>query len=352
MMIESLFGDSRKELFIRPETFSTFSDTEKENHIEKVFQFYRKNGFPYFPTHRPYRIKKLSQALACRIDEQIDRDNKTIRQSMNGLAFCWSYHPQAFGVKCNTMRTPIEVFESDELFRRLLWKCGSEKMGQGWHDSQLRLTCSIFSGTQRVSNFRPSAAAAIYKIFCHKGDSVYDMSSGYGGRCLGAHMAKMKYFGVDPCTQNFNGVQSMISEFGFDAKIKNIGSEIGGWLNENQIDFSFTSPPYFNCEKYSDEPTQSFLKYPSRELWLTGFIRKTLQECQRVTKPNRFIALNVANVQSYKTMVEDIIELANSLGMILDDVWKLNLTKLMKSKSEKTKSGFKSEPILIFKNVK
>ena len=343
--MKSLFGDDRKALFIRRDTFESFSDSEKENHIEKVFQFYRKNGFPHFPSHRPYRIKKLIQAKNYPISNCIDQENKTILLTMQGLSFCWSYHPHHWGVTCNSNKNPMEIFESDDLFRELLWKCMHPTMGHGFQPPSIRKTIQIFKGTQRVQNFRPLAAAAIYQKFCPAGGTVYDMSSGYGGRALGAHLAGVKYFGVDPCTENFNGVQKMISDFEFDAEIKQTGSEVGGWLKESSIDFSFTSPPYFNCEKYSNEPTQSYIKYPTKELWLNGFLGDTLKECQRVTKDSSVIALNIASVRSYRNLIEDVLRLSESIGLQYLDTWKLQLSGL-------NRKGFKFEPILIFNNCK
>ena len=64
-----------------------------------------------------------------------------------------------------------------------------------------------YSGTQMVSNFRPTAAAAMYNIFCDvdsplegtTAGTVWDPSMGYGGRLLGAITAGVNYIGTDPC---------------------------------------------------------------------------------------------------------------------------------------------------------
>jgi hypothetical protein len=42
---------------------------------------------------------------------------------------------------------------------------------------------------------------------------------------------------------------------------------------------------YFNLEHYSNEPTQSYIKFPSKEAWLNGFLGATLSNCQRASQP-------------------------------------------------------------------
>ena len=43
---------------------------------------------------------------------------------------------------------------------------------------------------------------------------------------------------------------------------------------ENHFDTIFTSPPYFNVEKYSDEDTQSYVRYKNIDSWNKNFLHK------------------------------------------------------------------------------
>ena len=45
---------------------------------------------------------------------------------------------------------------------------------------------------------------------------------------------------------------------------------------ENHFDTVFTSPPYFDVERYSDEDTQSWVRYKTIEDWNKNFLQKTL----------------------------------------------------------------------------
>lgn len=61
-----------------------------------------------------------------------------------------------------------------------------------------------------------------------------------------------------------------------DVEIHKTGSEIFE-LEKESIDFCFTSPPYFNLELYSEEITQSHIKYSNTREWVNGFLKKTFQ---------------------------------------------------------------------------
>ena len=78
--------------------------------------------------------------------------------------------------------------------------------------------------------------------------------------------------------------------------------------DRNSLDLCFTSPPYFDTEKYSNEATQSYRKYPGRQEWLHGFLGTTLDNCWCGLKPTGRLIINIANVKSYPTLEEDLSE--------------------------------------------
>ena len=54
------------------------------------------------------------------------------------------------------------------------------------------------------------------------------------------------------------------------------------------FDFIFTSPPYFNTEIYTDDPTQSSSRYPEFNDWLENFLFKTLTKVSGVLSQRYF----------------------------------------------------------------
>ena len=318
-------------IFLNKKIWKTFNDEQLKIYKEMVFKHYRKYGFPYFPTNKTYRYKEYGKLKNYNFKKCIDYENKIIKQTMHGLGLAWSYMPHSWEVKCNDLKTPMEVFNDDELFKKVIDK--RMLMGDNISDNGIRKMLKIFTGVQSVSNFRPTASASIYSLFTENGDTVWDMSSGYGGRLLGASLLNINYIGTEPCKKTFNGLNEMIKDFDFNSIIYNIGSEEFKPEKES-LDFCFTSPPYFDLEKYSDEETQSYKKYPTFDLWLNKFIRKTFENCYYGLKKDKYMVINIANI--------DIKEIAEDVGFKLVDEWKLALSSI-------NKTGFKYEPIYIFK---
>ena len=81
-------------------------------------------------------------------------------------------------------------------------------------ESDWRKTLKIFTGTQGVSNFRPTAAHAIYNRFLPDGGTTWDMSGGYGGRLLGAIKTHINYIATEPAKETFDGLTQIAKDWG------------------------------------------------------------------------------------------------------------------------------------------
>lgn len=315
------------------------NDSERELLVEEVFNHYRSVGFPYYPTDNQYRQNEYKKLSKFDYRTCIDYENKTIKQTMHGLALAWSYFQHSWSVKCNGLMTPMDLFSDDEKFKAVIRR--RMKLGDNISNSGIRKMLKMFSGAQSVSNFRPTAAAAIYDVFSEQGDTVYDMSCGFGGRILGATIAKRNYIGVDPSTKTYKGLLELSKDFNHSAKIYNLGSEVFA-PDESSVDLCFTSPPYFDTEVYAEEPTQSCLKYPTKDSWFSGFLKDTLINCYIGLKPSKFCLINIANTKKVPDMVDRTISIAESVGFSHIDTWQYAI-------SSSTSAGFKNEPILVFK---
>ena len=170
------------------------------------------------------------------------------------------------------------------------------------------------------------------------------MSCGWGGRLLGALMSKSvnTYIGTDPSTLTYRGLCKMRDDFSYLGKqieLHCLGSE--AYLPQpNSIDLCFTSPPYFNTERYSDEETQSYLKFPTYEEWSNGFLQQTLRNVNRGLKKGGHLLLNIANAGKFP-IEEDSVRLGKKVGLKFKGEIKLALSAL-------NAGGFKYEPIFIF----
>lgn len=330
-------------LFINKKIWNTFDDIEMEKYAKSVFNYYRIVGFPFFPTDAKYRANELRRLNNYDFTKTIDIENCIINQSMHGLALAWSYMPHSWEVVCNDKRTPWEIFHDDDLLLNCIKK--RIKIGDNMSDNGLRKMMKLFSGAQSVSNYRPTAAASLYVTFCEPNDVVWDMSCGFGGRLLGSYLAKVKYIGTDPSTPTFDGLQEMNKELKLEAELHKCGSE--EFLPEkDSLDFCFTSPPYFNLEKYTNEETQSYVKFPDKKKWIDGFLKKTFENCYYGLKEGKTMAINVSNTRIFNNFEEETIRCALEVGFELKSTWRLALSNPAMSNA---KSHLKYEPIFIFR---
>ena len=250
----------------------------------------------------------------------------------------------------------MEAFNDDKIFKSVIKKCwnweqkhykGEDPNGERnkFHENRLRQSLKLYSGVQAVSNFRPTAAKLIYEKFGGDG-TIWDMSCGWGGRLLGflSSSNTKHYIGTEPSTKTYEGLLQMSKEFSYINKKVDIykqGSE--EYLpNKSSLDLCFTSPPYFDTEKYSDESTQSYKKFPTQDEWVNGFLRKTIENCYYGLKEGGYMLYNIANTPKYKFIEEETVNISKGLGFTQEETLQLTLSSVMGA-------GYKYEPIFVFK---
>ena len=319
------------------------NEEELNSNIDMIYEYWKKRGFPYYATDKQYREAQFKVLQSTDFKGLLTQD-KVIKPNQTGLSLAWSYMPHSFGIRCGKMRTPMEIYESEEHFKKGIRKLltGSffgkqsvdtlmpiasnldgeitEISPESKHKSEsvMRSLLRRYTGTQCVSNFRPTAAACLYSHFAFPGAMVWDMSMGYGGRILGAIISDINYVGTDPAELTFKGLQQIKEDFGRDNRhyfLNKCGSEVFE-PKENSLDFAFTSPPYFNWEQYGEEEGQSFNQYSGNEEWNNGFLRKTIQNAYKGLKKDKYMGLNVANIKSHKTFEDDTVRIAVELSLI------------------------------------
>ena len=309
--------------------------------LQNTHDTIKDKGFPYYSKDKKWRDDKYNLLMAFKRDTMIDRKTKVIGQSAHGLNLAWSYMEHAWGIKCGKMKTPMEVWDDEEHLKKGINKIltgtfFTQKKPHEITDSDMRSMLRRYSGTQMVSNFRPTAAAALYDIFVDKDSplegttagTVWDPSMGYGGRLLGAIAAGVNYIGTDPCIPTYEGLEKIRDTYGHKHKSYTLlrqGSETYD-PEEESLDFVFTSPPYFGWEAYGDEPEQSSIKFSTSDLWKEHFLKQTIKNAFKGLKKGKKLALNVANTKQYHTFEEDTVDLALEVGFEHTDTWWLSLS--------------------------
>jgi len=322
--------------------------------VDIIFQYYRRHGFPHYKIREEEKHEHMIKLQKFDINTILDGDK--IIQTMHALRLAWSYFPFFWEIRCgNSMKSPMETFLDDDKFKSTIKKCwnwelkhykGENKNSKlhKFHENRLRQSIKIYTGTQSVSNFRPTAAKLIYEKY--GGPVIRDMSCGWGGRLLGFLAASntKHYIGTEPATRTYNGLLKMKKDFSYLEKQIDIykqGSE--DFIPEkNSLDLCFTSPPYFDTEKYSDEPTQSYIKFPTENEWMNEFMRKTMENCYYGLKGGKYMLINIANTSKHKFIEDSTIKIAEECGFTYKDTLQLTLSSVMGA-------GYKYEPIFVFK---
>lgn len=182
---------------------------------------------------------------------------------------------------------------------------------------------------------------------------------GFGGRMLGALSSKnnYKYVGTDPNTETMYNLHrlgeyiEMVTGREDSYELHCTGSEdFRG--PANSVDFAFSSPPYFDLEVYSDEPTQCFNKFPVLEDWLEGYVRGTIKNIYHMLKPGCCYAVNIADFKvrggQEVAYVDEWIRISTEEGMPLYDTVYLGVTARAGTKLQAA-GELKKENILVFK---
>lgn len=157
-----------------------------------------------------------------------------------------------------------------------------------------------YQNIQYVNEFPPYVARIIYQQW-YKGDKlrIFDPCCGWGGRMIGAaSLLNVEYEGCEPSTKTFNGLVKLSKwltslQPTFSAKVNCIPFE--DYAATQEFDIALTSPPYYDTEHYSDEPTNSMNRYNSFEEWVDKFYTKLILNTIGLLKRNGVFILNVGD---------------------------------------------------------
>ncbi len=161
-----------------------------------------------------------------------------------------------------------------------------------------------------ASQFKPSIAKAFYDYFGSV--NVLDFSAGWGDRLAGFYCGETteSYVGIDPNLDNHPNYQRQVEFYEkqrtFFEKEKKVelkplpAEDVDFTEYKEYFDTVFTSPPYFNTEKYSEHDTQSFRRYGEIDSWNKDFLHKALGNIIPAMKTGGILAVNIADVYCAK----------------------------------------------------
>jgi len=287
------------------------TDEERERLVEWLFNLIRSRDNAV-PLHMwsDDMFNKIVSSL-CDIDTNVTYQDGAYSLNNMGANILTQFFPEILDVVKSGKASPRDFFKDD---KRLLGYC---KTVLKYCTSPLEMFKMMsFRGSSRCYNFRPATAKALYELYGKDNCKVLDTSSGFGGRLLGFFTAKntAEYVGIDPNTaDSCNKFILYMSRYFTNKKayVNKIGSEDFTIENypqyENYFDISFTSPPYFNIERYSDDITQSHVKFNTYDLWVDGFYRNTIYNSCNSLKLDGVFAVNISWVDNIKDYTEEFL---------------------------------------------
>ncbi len=344
---------SRQEIeFLKGAEWRQMSPPLRQAYIERAFHYWRERGFPYYLLDKDQIRRQFQQLVATRSRQMFLPDGK-IQWSNVSLALANYFHPQMWSIKSDSYLSPIECFKDDKLLKACI-----QRALEIWPDryganpSNLRRMLCSFTNAKRVSNFRPTVAKAIYERYSTQWSRVLDFCAGFGGRLLGCLALERHYVGYEPSHSQFRGLQRMyntIHDLGLtscDVDLQLTCAEDAMCKEASRsFDLVFTSPPYFDRERYSADSSQSYVRYSDYTSWCEHFLQRVLAESWRVLRKGGMLVLNVADTED-APIAEDTKTLAGQYFDLVATYW-LRLGRLPYRRDAST-DAYHYEPVFVF----
>jgi hypothetical protein len=337
---------------LSPDIWKHATPSDQQLIQDRIFDLYRSINLVPITYYTLDGCRKQVQHLCKKSASVVDH---VIQSSNLGQALCrfwfpnqdqaYTYHDRQIGL--------THRFYNDVKLKRAIQLCLKYK--RSVMPADVKSALALVSGNL-IQNFKPMSARAIYEYCCpiYNG-RILDFSSGYGGRMLGAMTSPLRYHytGIEPNTLTYQALCAfgdLISETaGSEYQMHHTVSEefVG---DRDSIDFAFSSPPYFNLEMYSDEPTQCMHRYKTIDQWFQSYVEPTVKMLHGCLRSDAVYAVNindyVVEKQSY-AIVEPWINLSKKCGFQHVDTIHMRLAQ--RPGNHQNTQRYKQESVYIFK---
>lgn len=222
-----------------------------------------------------------------------------------------------------------------------------------------------FSWCRKVANFPPKEARRIYFRY-HDIDgkriNCLDTSMGFGSRMSAVLLSGHNYCGFDPnknlfrCLKQYKSFLSTNNVISTEQHcgLYNKGSEVFVKELEGKFDVSFTSPPYFNLEKYSNDCGASTKNYGNYNAWVNEFVLPTVCNTYRYLRVGGYAMINIKNLNKKETCFDDFFRAFDCInGFRYVETFDLKIAKKQYGKQWDNEKGVikNAEPIMVFQKI-
>jgi DNA modification methylase len=217
---------------------------------------------------------------------------------------------------------PFSVLDAAQGYwmeRKRFWK---DHGAVGTHNRQRGTTYSAAKGYADTSAFDPVLAECMYLWFCPPKGRVLDPFAGEFVKGIVAAKMGLNYVGLELDGAQVSENEEQAKKFGVSPAPKWLigdSEKMSGSVPDGEcFDFVFTSPPYYDLEKYSTSEADGSAKKTYDE-FMEWYTRVFAQAVARL-KWNRFLIVKVGEIRDkktgfYRNFVGDNITCFRSLGL-------------------------------------
>ena len=334
-------------------------DADPQGTIEKVYTIYRSIDLVpiVYYTHKGLvdAVRAFSKLNYNNVDNNKIGLGNNRGQTINRFLFPNMMTAEPKGRGSNSLR---DRFLDERKLKRAIRICFEFRTGERLlRPTQLRTALELVTG-ENVTNFKAQNAKAIAEHLCPVlWGNVYDYSCGYGGRLLGIGSSnfKYKYIGVEPNTETVNYLNYLNDIIDEATGVRGtIIQSVSEQYQPEDIDLAFSSPPYFNLEKYSNEETQCMVQFKTEDEWFEGYVAPTMENIKRGLNDDGIFATNIADYKSYDRkepyeVVQRWIQTAEKVGFKYDGVIKMMLNTRPGVGNDRKEGREKWEGVYVFR---
>ena len=193
---------------------------------------------------------------------------------------------------------------------------------QYWQQHPDSTSAEIRRYAKPCTNFCGTILCRLIKTY--KSRRILDFSAGWGDRLFAAMTYDHKiqnYTGIDPNKRLHSGYRQMIKQLlpkSSRHKYQLIEGQAEGVISSLPVeyfDLVFTSPPYFDLERYSEDATQSLQSYPKFEDWYQKFLLVSVFASVDCLQPGGVLALNINNTKEHNIIDRLIVDMRRQYFM-------------------------------------
>ncbi len=219
-------------------------------------------------------------------------------------------------------QSPFSVLDAQAaswMERKQFWRSHG---AVGTHNEQLAPTYAEMEGYANTSSFDPVLAECICLWFCPSAGRVLDPFAGEYVKGIVAAKMGLDYLGIERRSEQVRENEEQVKKIGVLPQPKWVvgdSANMAAVVPESEsFDLVFTSPPYYDLERYSkhNKDGSAFGTYEEFMAWYRNIFAQAVARLKR----NRFLVVKVGEIRDkktgfYRNFVGDNIACFKSLGL-------------------------------------